>query len=131
MDTNTTLKRLRNKYRLIIMNEDTYEEVVKFKLSRWSVYTALSVIFVLLVALTTALIIFTPLKYYLPGVGLGNAKQIKEYRELKMRTDSMEQSLKLQHQYLEDLQKVLSGKDIKLDTNKLALPKVENSDDQE
>jgi len=129
MDTNTTLKRLRNKYRLIIMNEDTYEEVVKFKLSRWSVYTALSVIFVLLVALTTALIIFTPLKYYLPGVGLGNAKQIKEYRELKMRTDSMEQSLKLQHQYLEDLQKVLSGKVIKLDTNKLALPKVENSDD--
>lgn len=129
MDTNTRLKRLRNKYRLIIMNEDTYEEVVKFKLSRWSVYTALSVIFVLLVALTTALIIFTPLKYYLPGVGLGNAKQIKEYRELKMRTDSMEQSLKLQHQYLEDLQKVLSGKDIKLDTNKLALPKVENSDD--
>lgn len=129
MDTNTRLKRLRNKYRLIIMNEDTYEEVVKFKLSRWSVYTALSVIFVLLVALTTALIIFTPLKYYLPGVGLGNAKQIKEYRELKMRTDSMEQSLKLQHQYLEDLQKVLSGKVIKLDTNKLALPKVENSDD--
>ena len=129
MDTNTTLKRLRNKYRLIIMNEDNYEEVVKFKLSRWSVYSALSVIFVLLVALTTALIIFTPLKYYLPGVGLGNAKQIKEYRELKMRTDSMEQSLKLQHQYLEDLQKVLSGKDIKLDTNKLALPKVENSDD--
>ena len=59
MDTNTTLKRLRNKYRLIIMNEDTYEEVVKFKLSRWSVYTALSVIFVLLVALTTALILFT------------------------------------------------------------------------
>ena len=129
MDTNTRLKRLRNKYRVIIMNDDTYEEVVKFKLSRWSVYTALSVIFVLLVALTTALIIFTPLKYYLPGVGLGNAKQIKEYRELKMRTDSMEQSLKLQHQYLEDLQKVLSGKDIKLDTNKLALPKVENSDD--
>ena len=129
MDTNTRLKRLRNKYRLIIMNEDTYEEVVKFKLSRWSVYTALSVIFVLLVALTTALIIFTPLKYYLPGVGLCNAKQIKEYSELKMRTDSMEQSLKLQHQYLEDLQKVLSGKVIKLDTNKLALPKVENSDD--
>lgn len=129
MDTNTTLKRLRNKYRLIIMNEDTYEEVVKFKLSRWSVYTAMSVIFVLLVALTTSLIIFTPLKYYLPGVGLGSAKQIREYRELKMRTDSMEQSLKLQHQYFEDLQKVLSGKVIKLDTNKLALPKVENSDD--
>lgn len=41
----------------------------------------------------------------------------------------MEHALKLQHQYLDDLQKVLSGKVIKLDTNKLALPKVENSDD--
>ncbi len=129
MDTNTTLKRLRNKYRLVIMNEDTYEEVAKFRLTRWSVYTAFSILFILMIGLTAALIIFTPLKYYLPGVGLGNAKQIKEYRYLKMRTDSMEQALKYHDQYFKDLQKVLSGKVIKLDTNKLALPKLENSND--
>lgn len=73
-DTNSTLKRLRNKYRLVVMNEDTYEEVVKFKLNRLSVYIALSTLFVLLVGLTVALIVFTPLKYYLPGTGYGNAK---------------------------------------------------------
>jgi hypothetical protein len=128
-DTNNTLKRLRNHYRLVVMNEDTYEEVVKFRLSRLSLYVVLSSIFVLLTTLTLVLIIFTPVKYYLPGVGYGNARQIKEYRILKIRTDSMEIALKNKQQYLDDLKKVLGGQVVKLDTNKLELPKVENSDD--
>lgn len=126
LDANSTLKRLRNRYRLVVMNEDTYEEVVKFKLSRLSVYIGLSTLFVVLVGLTIALIVFTPLKYYLPGVGYGNAKQIKEYKLLKIRTDSMEDALKYKQQYFNDLQKVLQGNVPKLDTNKLNLPKVDN-----
>ncbi len=128
-DANNTLKRLRNRYRLVVMNEDTYEEVVRFKLNRLSVYIALSTLFVLLTGLTVALIVFTPLKYYLPGVGYGNSKQVKEYKMLKIRTDSIEQALQYKQQYLNDLQKVLGGNVHKLDTNKLDLPKVENSDD--
>lgn len=124
-----TLKRLRNHYRLVIMNEDTYEEVVKFKLTRLSVYIAFSTLFVLLVGLTASLIIFTPLKYYLPGVGYGNVKQVKEYRSMKIRTDSMEQALTYHQQYFNNLQKVLQGTLPKLDTTALALPKLENSDD--
>lgn len=127
LDANSTLKQLRNHYRLVVMNEDTYEEVVKFKLSRMSVYVALSTLFVVLVGLTIALIVFTPLKYYLPGVGYGNARQIREYKMLKIRTDSMENALKYKQQYYDDLQKVLQGTVSKLDTNKLALPKVENT----
>jgi hypothetical protein len=129
LDTGNTLKRLRNHYRLVIMNEDTYEEVVKFKLTRMSVYVIFSSIFILMVGLTSALIIFTPLKYYLPGVGYGNAREVKQYRDLKIRTDSMEQALLHQNQYYSNIQKVLEGKVPKLDTNKLALPKVENTDD--
>ena len=129
LDVTNPLKRLRNNYRLVVMNEDTYEEVVKFKLTRLSVYIAMSTLFVLLVALTASLIIFTPLKYYLPGVGYGNVKQIKEYRKLKIRTDSMEQALQQQHRYFNDLEKVLNGNVVKLDTNKLKMPKVENIDD--
>jgi len=128
-DANSTLKRLRNRYRLVVMNEDTYEEVVKFKLNRLSVYIALSTLFVLLVGLTVALIVFTPLKYYLPGVGYGNAKQVREYRALKMRTDSIEQALQYKQQYFNDLQKVLEGNVPKRDTTKLNLPKLENSDE--
>jgi hypothetical protein len=124
-----TLKTLRNHYRLVIMNEDTYEEVVKFKLNRLSVYIAFSTLFILMIALTTSLIIFTPLKYYLPGVGYGSVKQVKEYRTLKIRTDSMEQALKYQKQYFDNLQKVLQGNVPRLDTTTLAIPKLETSDD--
>ncbi|MEQ1554925.1 MAG: hypothetical protein ABL929_12135 [Ferruginibacter sp.] len=120
---NTTLKRLRNHYRIVIMNEDTFEEVVKFKLTRISVYIVSSTIFILLVGLTSALIVFTPLKYYLPGTGMGTAKEVKQYRALKVRTDSMEQALKYQDSYLKNIVKVLEGKTILIDTNKLALPK--------
>lgn len=126
LDANSTLKRLRNRYRLVVMNEDTYEEVVKFKLSRLSVYVFLSTVFVVLVGLIIALLVFTPLKYYLPGTGYGNAKQIREYKILKMRTDSMEQALQYKQKYYDDLHKVLNGNLPVLDTNKLQLPKVEN-----
>lgn len=128
-DVNNTFKRLRSHYRLVIMNEDTFEEVVKFKLTRMGVYIVLSTVFILMVGLTAALIVFTPLKYYLPGTGMGNAKQIKEYRQLKIRTDSMEQALKYQDNYLKNIQKVLQGKITPRDTNKIILPKMENSND--
>jgi hypothetical protein len=129
LDTNSTLKRLRNRYRLVVMNEDTYEEVVKFRLSRMSVYIVMSSIFVILIFLTVALIVFTPIKYYLPGVGYGDAKQVREYRSLKIKTDSMETALRYKEKYLNDLKKVLSGEVVKLDTTTLELPKVENSDE--
>ncbi len=125
-ELNTSLKRLRNRYRLIVMNEDTYEEVVKFKLSRLSVYAILSSVFILLSIFTVALIVFTPIKYYLPGVGYGNAKQIRDYKMLKIKTDSIELSLSQQQRYIEDLQKVLQGKIKSLDTSSLKLPKEKN-----
>lgn len=74
LDTSSTLKRLQNRYRLVVMNDDTYEEVVTFKLSRLSVYIAMSTIFVLLISFTIALIVFTPLKYYIPGYGSRQSK---------------------------------------------------------
>ncbi len=129
IDANSTLKRLRNRYRLVVMNEDTYEEVVKFRLSRLSVYIVLSSVFVLLTVLTVALIVFTPIKYYLPGVGYGDAQQVKEFRQLKIRTDSMESALKYKQQYFDDIKKVLQGKIPVLDTNKLDLPKINSSNE--
>jgi len=129
LDANSTLKRLRNRYRLVVMNEDTYEEVVKFRLSRLSVYIVLSSMFVLLTVLTVALIVFTPIKYYLPGVGYGDARQVKEFRQLKIRTDSIENALKYKEQYFDNVKKVLEGKMPVLDTMKLDLPKVDNTND--
>lgn len=127
LQADSTLKRLRNRYRLVVMNEDTYEEVVKFKLSRLSVYMFLSTVFVVLVGLIIALLVFTPLKYYLPGAGYGDARQMREYRMLQMKTDSIEKEVKYREQYFNDLKKVLQGNMPVPDTHKLALPKVEKS----
>ena len=124
-DANSTLKRLQNRYRLVIMNDDTYEEVVTFKLSRLSVYVTLSTIFVLLTGLTVAVIVFTPLRLYIPGYGDFNAS--KELRELKMRTDSLEQAVYYKDQYLNNIKNVLQGNvTMKLDTATLDIPKPEN-----
>ena len=121
----STLKRLRNRYRLVVMNDDTYEEVVTFKLSRLSVYVMLCTIFVVLVGLTVALIIFTPLKYYIPGSGT-DYRIGRELRDAKYRTDSLDQVLKFQEQYIESLQKVLKGDvSTKLDTTQIEVPKEE------
>ncbi|MBK8520243.1 MAG: hypothetical protein WAT20_13745 [Ferruginibacter sp.] len=125
LDANSTLKRLQNRYRLVVMNEDTYEEVVKFKLSRLSVYIFLSTVFVVLVGLIIALLVFTPLKYYLPGTGYGNIKQRRQFEALTYKTDSLEKVLTFKEQYYKDLHKVLKGDIPVLDTNKLELPKVE------
>ena len=123
-DANSTLKRLQNRYRLVVMNDDTYEEVVTFKLSRLSVYITLSTIFVLLTGLTVALIVFTPLRLYIPGYGDINAT--KELRELKIRTDSLEQAVKFKDQYLDNIKSVLQGDGtVKLDTMELDIPKPE------
>ncbi|MGI8600327.1 MAG: hypothetical protein ACR2KB_13830 [Chitinophagaceae bacterium] len=128
LDTGTTLKRLRNRYRLVIMNDDTYEEVVTFRLSRMSVYIAFSTIFVLLTGLTVALIVFTPLKYYIPGYG--SAQIGREYRQLKYLTDSLEKQVNYQAQYINDIKKVLSGDaTMVLDTTQLQLPNEEYSND--
>jgi hypothetical protein len=128
LDAGTTLKRLRNRYRLVIMNDDTYEEVVTFRLSRMSVYIAFSTIFVLLVGLTVALIVFTPLKYYIPGYG--SASIGREYRQLKYVTDSLEKQVQYQGQYISELKKVLSGDmALTLDTTQLEVPREEYSND--
>jgi hypothetical protein len=127
-DANSTLKRLQNRYRLVVMNDDTYEEVVTFKLSRLSVYVFLSTVFVLLTGLTVALIVFTPLKLYIPGYG--DLNNTKELRELKIRTDSLEQEMRYRDQYFQSLKNVLEGSSsVKTDTTVLKIPKAEKIDD--
>ena len=119
LSANTTLKRLRNRYRLVIMNDDTFEEVIRFRLSRLSVYMVLSTVFLLLVGVTVALLVLTPLKYYVPGYG--KTENRTELQLLKMRTDSLQQALEYKQQYLESLKKVL-GSDSVVRKDSLLLP---------
>lgn len=128
MDTQSTLKRLQNRYRLVVMNADTYEEVVTFKLTRLSVYIALCTIFVVLVGLTVALIVFTPLKYYIPGYGSRTDRE--KLIQLKIRADSLESSMQDKQVYWESIRDVLSGNTKqRLDTTMLDIPDPEKIQD--
>ena len=125
----TTFKRKRNRYRMVIMNDDNFEEVVTIRLTRVSVYVAFSTVFVLLIGLTIAVISFTNLRYLVPGYGKQGSLQ--EIRSLKMRTDSMEQVMQINQQYINSLKMVLTG-DSELsslrgrDTTMLVLPHIED-----
>lgn len=121
LDINNTFKRRSSTYRLVVTNDDTYDEVVAFRLSRKSVYLGFSIAFMFLVGLTIALIAFTPLKYYIPGYGTKESRSALEL--LKIRTDSLEQSVHFKEQYIEGIKKVLSeGNPQQLDTIPLTLP---------
>lgn len=112
----------------MVMNDDTYEEVVTFKLTRLSVYIAFCSTFVVLVGLTVALIVFTPLKYYIPGFGNGNDRQ--KLMALKIRADSIEASIQDKDAYIESLRVVLTGNTPqKRDTMLLDVPDPEKIED--
>ena len=129
LEAGSTLQRLRNRYRLVVMNDDTYEEVVTFKLSRLSVYVMLSTIFVVLVGLTVALIVFTPLKYYIPGTS-NDYKSVMELKRLQYWVDSVERQDAYKTQYILGLKKALgSTETVKLDTTAIVVPRPDISND--
>ncbi|MEI7490124.1 MAG: M23 family metallopeptidase [Bacteroidota bacterium] len=102
--------RLRNKYRLVFMNDETLEERLTFRLSPLNVFIALGTLTILLIFLTSILIAFTPLREYIPGyssVGLQ-----KKLYELTLKTDSIERALVRKNLYLQNLRDVINGKDL-------------------
>jgi hypothetical protein len=126
MKFSDTFKRLRNRYRLVVMNDDTYEEVAVVKLNRLTVYIALCTLFVLLVGLTVALIVFTPLKKLIPGYQ--QSKVINtEYRKVKIQYDSISRVTANQEKYIEQVKKRLQELQpvVKSDTTTLDLRNTE------
>lgn len=101
-------QKLIDKYRLVVLNEDTFEEKLSFKLNRLNVFIFGSVFSILLIIGTIFLIAFTPLKEYIPGYS--STKLKKEATQLVYKTDSLEQVLKVNNQYLQNVRELLTGK---------------------
>lgn len=101
--------RLKYKYKLSVINETSYEEVLNFRLSQLHVLMALSVLAVILVTLTILLIAFTDLREFIPGYPDGNMRQM--IAENAIRVDSLEEELLKRDRFLNALQVVLNGGD--------------------
>ena len=109
-------QKLLHKYRLVILNEDTFEERISFKLTRLNVFVLVSISTILLIAATTVLIAFTPLREYIPGYSSTALK--RQAIELNYKTDSLQQVIALNEQYFSSIKKVLEGDVSTVDFNR-------------
>jgi murein DD-endopeptidase MepM/ murein hydrolase activator NlpD len=100
-------KKLLHKYRLVILNESTFEEKISFKLSRLNVFVTGSIFIIVLIGFTILLIAFTPLREYIPGYS--STKLKRQATELTYKTDSLVTALNYTNKYLDNVRKVLRG----------------------
>lgn len=108
--------KLLHKYRLVILNEDTFEERLAIKLTRLNVFVILSITGICLIALTTLLIAFTPLREYIPGYS-STALKLKA-TELNYKSDSLQQVIVMNDKYLSSIKRVLEGDVTTVDFNR-------------
>jgi hypothetical protein len=99
--------KLFTKNRLVILNEETFEELFSFKLNLMNVFVAVTSGAILLITFTTFIIAFTPLREFIPGYSSSKLK--KDATELALKSDSLSLALKKNETYIKSIQKVLTG----------------------
>jgi len=101
------LRKLRDRYRLMLINDSTFEERFTMRLNRLNVLLLGTAAFLLYGAFVTAVIVFTPLKRYIPGYADQETKR-NAYRSLLL-ADSLGQRLQERDLYIANLRSVLQG----------------------
>jgi murein DD-endopeptidase MepM/ murein hydrolase activator NlpD len=109
-------RKLLDKYRLVVLNEETFEERISFKLTRLNVFVLASLSTIILIVLTTVLIAFTPLREYIPGYSSTALK--RQATELNYKTDSLQQAILMNEKYYASIKKVLQGDQSVVDFNR-------------
>lgn len=135
---------LKNKYRLVILNDNTFGERFSLRLSPLSLIVGLMAITIVMTTLVITLVAFTPLREYIPGYG--NITERKQILKLSIKADSIEQTLMDRELYMNNLLNVLkdsletrsekpkkdsSGKYVKLNTDASNLDKQFREDFEE
>ncbi|MDC3260074.1 M23 family metallopeptidase [bacterium] len=103
------IKSLRNKFRLVVMNDDTFEVKFSMFLSPLNVYTWGSIIVLVVVFITSILIAFTPVREIIPGYADVQTKQMATYALI--RADSLQEKARMELQYAENIRAILQGRD--------------------
>ena len=100
-------QKLTNKYRLVVLNEHTFEERFALKLSRLNVYIFGGLFSVILILATIVLIAFTPIKVYIPGYS--SVKLKTDARKLTLASDSLQNRLAVLENYTKSIKSILTG----------------------
>ncbi len=125
-DKNSFIKKMRKRYRIVIYNNETYEEKVHFKLSRMNFFSIIVFSVLILIVLTTYLIAFTPLREYIPGYT--DVSLSRRVYEMEHKADSLELVFKQKDQYINNLKRIIMGDDFLTDSVNSLLTKSSNTD---
>ncbi len=101
------IQKLRYKYRLVIINDESFEEKLNFKLTPMNVFVGFSSAVVLLTFLVITLIFYTSLREYVPGYT--DSKTKRNLQQLLYKTDSLEQVLVAKELYYKNIVNILGG----------------------
>ncbi len=100
-------KNWRDKYRFSVINDHTFEEVWRVRLTRYNAFLLVTFIVIFIIGATTSFIAFTNLREFIPGY-----PDVKMRRNILMsaiRLDSLDRELALRDKYFANLNAIISG----------------------
>jgi len=104
-DIHSSTNNLQDKYRLVVMNDDTFEEVTSYRLTRLNAYLAIGAVLFGTFLIGWLLLAFTPLRRTLPGDYINP----REVMALQTQIDTLEKMLKYQSVVISSRERWLSG----------------------
>ena len=122
-------RKLLHKYRLVILNEETFEERFALKLTRLNVFVVSALAAILIISATILLIAYSPLKEYIPGYSSTALK--KQATELNYVTDSLQTVINANEEYLNRIKQVLTGEIASVNINQDSIIKAAEIDNSE
>ncbi len=102
--------KLHDKYRLVLMNDDTFEEKLSVRLTRLNVFVSVGTAVIFLIVATIYIIAFTPLKEYIPGYADFNTRKV--LRELNLKADSLQAELRTKDLYITNIRNIIEGREL-------------------
>ena len=99
----------RHKYRLTLINDYTFKEVWKIKLTKLDFLNLSGSFIILLIVLVTILISFTNLREFIPGYPDGNQRRNIVLNALLL--DSLQKELEMRDRYFENMRRIVSGEE--------------------
>lgn len=107
------IEKLKRKYKLVLMDADSYEEKVSFRLTRLNVIVVVGGLAILLIIATIYLIAFTSLREYIPGYT--DVSLSRQAYQLQRRADSLETEFRRNHLFIQNLKNIIEGKNLEKD----------------
>ena len=96
----------KSKFKVVIIHPETYEEKAGFNISKLSFWTTVFIYSLILIAITTSLIVFTPIRELIPGYT--DVTLNRRLYNMEQRADSIEEVFHQKDLYIENLKRIIN-----------------------